>query len=69
LPVLRRRSGVSPAMFRVRGGSAIAVAALVLAVWLLAHSTRSEAIQATIAAALGLLIYLGYMLIIRVRET
>ena len=48
LPVLRRRSGVSPAMFRVRGGSAIAVAALVLAVWLLAHSTRTEAIQATI---------------------
>jgi amino acid transporter len=60
LPVLRRRSGVSPAMFRVRGGTLIAIAALVLAIWLLAHSTRTEAIQTTIAAAVGLLIYLVY---------
>jgi APA family basic amino acid/polyamine antiporter len=62
LPVLRRRSGVSPAMFRVRGGTVIAIAALVLAIWLLAHSTRTEAIQATIAGAVGLVIYFGYRL-------
>ncbi len=62
LPVLRRRSGVSPAMFRVRGGTVIAIAALILAVWLLAHSTRTEAIQAAIAAAVGFVIFLGYRL-------
>src|ERR1700730_9923184 len=64
LPVLRRRQGVSPALFRGRGGSAIAVAAFVLAIWLLAHSTRTEAIQAVIAAAVGLMVYLGYTLIV-----
>ncbi len=63
LPVLRRRSGVSSAMFRVSGGAAIAVAALILAVWLLAHSTRTEAIQATIAAAVGLMIYFAYRMV------
>src|SRR5258706_4385539 len=45
LPVLRRRSGVPVAMFKVRGGPIIAVAALILAVWLLANSTLREAIQ------------------------
>src|SRR2546422_6170282 len=62
LPVLRRSSGVSPAMFHVRGGTVIAIAALILAVWLLAHSTLAEAIQAMVAGALGLLIYLSYRL-------
>jgi len=68
LPVLRRRSGVSPAMFRVHGGTAIAIAALVLAIWLLAHSTRTEAIQATIAAGVGLLIYLVYRMVSKARS-
>jgi len=63
LPVLRRRSGVSPAMFRVRGGTVIAVAALVLAICLLSHRTRTVGIQATIAAAVGLLIYLVYRVV------
>ncbi len=62
LPVLRRRSGVSPALFRLRGGTVIAIAALLLAAWLLAHSTRIEAIQATLAAAVGFVIFLGYRL-------
>ncbi|HVS80974.1 MAG TPA: amino acid permease [Pyrinomonadaceae bacterium] len=60
LPVLRRRSGVPVAMFRVRGGTVIAIAALILSAWLLANSTRTEAIQATIAGAVGLMIYFGY---------
>jgi len=60
LPVLRRRSGVAVAMFKVRGGSIIAAAALVLAIWLLANSTLKEALQAGIAALVGLLIYSGY---------
>jgi len=60
LPVLRRRANVPAAMFRVRGGTIVAVAALILAVWLLANSTLKEARQAGIAALVGLVIYFGY---------
>ena len=62
LPVLRRRKSTAPAVFKVRAGPVVAVAALILSVWLLANSTLKEAIQAGIAAAVGLLIYLGYRL-------
>jgi amino acid transporter len=62
LPVLRRRQGVPAPMFKVRGGPIIAVAALILAAWLLANSTLREAVTATIAAALGMLVYLAYRL-------
>jgi basic amino acid/polyamine antiporter, APA family len=62
LPVLRRRKDASRALFKVRGGSIIAIAALILSAWLLLHSTLIEAIQATIAAAVGLAIYLSYRL-------
>jgi zinc transporter ZupT len=41
----------------------IAVLCLLLAVWLLANSTLREAIQATIAAAAGLFIYLTYRMV------
>jgi amino acid transporter len=60
LPVLRRKSDVPPAHFNLPGGVVIAVAALVLAAWLLMNSTLYEAIASAIAAAVGLLIYLGY---------
>ena len=60
LPVLRRKGSVPAAIFKVRGGPVIAVAALALSVWLLANSTLREAIQAAIAATVGLLIYLTY---------
>ena len=63
LPVLRRRKDLPPPAFRVRGGLIIAVAALILAVWLIANSTRTEAIQSLIAAAVGLAIYFVYRLI------
>jgi basic amino acid/polyamine antiporter, APA family len=62
LPVLRRRKGVPAPMFKVRGGPVIAVAALMLAVWLLANSTLREAVTATIAGAVGMVIYLSYRL-------
>jgi len=62
LPVLRRRSDVPKAMFRVPGGPVIAIAALLLAAWLLANSTVKEATQATIVAVVGLLIYASYRL-------
>jgi basic amino acid/polyamine antiporter, APA family len=63
LPALRRRKGVPAAMFHVRGGPIIAVAALVLAVWLLANSSLREAITALIAAAVGMLIYSAYRIV------
>src|SRR5437667_6163249 len=60
LPVWRRKGSGRAAIFKVRGGPVIAVAALALSVWLLANSTLREAIQAAIAATVGLLIYLTY---------
>ena len=53
LPVLRRRGDVPAAQFRLPGGSIIAIAALILAAWLLLNSTLYEAIATTIAAAVG----------------
>ncbi len=63
LPVLRRRAGVPAALFRVRGGPIIAVAALILAVWLLANSTLREAVTAVIAAAVGMVVYSAYRIV------
>lgn len=63
LPILRRRAGVPPALFRVRGGTMIAVAALILAVWLLANSTLKEAVTAVIAAAVGMAVYSAYRIV------
>lgn len=60
LPVLRRKSAAPAAHFRLRGGPVIAVAALVLAAWLLMNSTLYEAIATTTAAAVGFAIFLGY---------
>ncbi|MFN2493951.1 MAG: APC family permease [Pyrinomonadaceae bacterium] len=63
LIVFRRREGAPPAMFRLRGGTFIAVGALGLAVWLLWNSTFAEAKVAALAAAIGLVIYGSYQLI------
>ncbi len=60
LPVLRRKADAPAAHFRLRGGTVIAIAALILAGWLLANSTLYEAVATTIAAAVGFVIYLGY---------
>ncbi len=60
LPALRRKASVPAPIFRVRGGPIIAIVALILSAWLLANSTLAEAIQAAIAATVGLLIYLTY---------
>jgi APA family basic amino acid/polyamine antiporter len=60
LPVLRKRSDVPKALFRLPGGPIIAVASLVLAAWLLMNSTLYEAIAATMAATVGFAIFLVY---------
>lgn len=73
LPVLRKRSDAPRAHFRLPGGPVIALAALVLATWLLLNNFVSdifagkklwavEGIQTVIAAAAGLLLYLSYRL-------
>jgi amino acid transporter len=65
LPVLRRRSDAPPAHFKLPGGPVIAIAALVLATWLLMNSTLYEAVVSVIAAAVGFALYLTYRLAIK----
>ena len=60
LPVLRRKTDAPKAFFRLPGGPWIAMAALLLSAWLLANSTLREAIQAAIAAAVGIAIFASY---------
>jgi APA family basic amino acid/polyamine antiporter len=60
LPLLRRREQEMPAHFRVPGGNVVAGLALLLSIWLLAHSTWREARDATLAALLGLVVYYLY---------
>jgi APA family basic amino acid/polyamine antiporter len=60
LPVLRKRKDAPAAHFRLPGGPVVAVAALILAVWLLLNSTLYEGIATTIAATVGFAIYLLY---------
>jgi len=62
LPLLRQRQDTPKALFRLPGGVVIAGLSLILIVWLLANSTRQEAITAAIVAAVGLLIYFAHRL-------
>jgi amino acid transporter len=60
LPLLRRREDAPTAEFKVPGGEVIAFLVLILAAWLLSNSTLTEARDATIAAAAGLVVYFLY---------
>lgn len=60
VPVFRARRDAPAAMFRLPGGTAVAMLSLLLIVWLLLHSTRAEAEASAWAMAAGLLIYFGY---------
>jgi APA family basic amino acid/polyamine antiporter len=57
LIALRRRSDAPPALFKAPAGVAVALASLLLAVWLLSNSTWPDARDTAIAVALGLAIF------------
>jgi len=67
LPVFRARLEAPKAMFRLPGGTILAVLSLCLIVWLLLNATRNEVRATAYAAAAGLLIYLAYWLYKKVR--
>ena len=60
LPLFRRRADTPPAVFRLPGGTVIALLSLLLIAWLLGHSTLGEAQATAVAAGVGLLIYFTY---------
>jgi len=57
LPVLRARGEAPAAIFRLPGGTVVAVLSLLLIVWLLLNATLQEAIVATVVGGVGLAIY------------
>lgn len=67
LPTLRYKSKVQPALVRIPGGIVISVVAVLLSIWLLSNSTLVEGRDAAIAAAVGIVIYFGYRLMVRKR--
>jgi amino acid transporter len=60
LPILRKRGDVEEAKFRVRGGVAVSVLALLLCVWLLSSVSWGEGRDVAIALAAGMVLYLVY---------
>jgi APA family basic amino acid/polyamine antiporter len=62
LPVFRARRDTPRAMFRLPGGTIVAILSLLLIVWLLSNATLAEAKATAYAAAAGLLIYIAYWL-------
>jgi amino acid transporter len=62
LPVFRARGDAPAAMFRLPGGTIVAILSLLLIVWLLLNATLNEVRATAYAAAAGLLIYLAYWL-------
>jgi basic amino acid/polyamine antiporter, APA family len=69
LPLFRHRKDGPPAAFRLPGGTVIAILSLLLIVWLLAHSTKAEAIATAWAACVGLAIYIAYWIYLRTRSS
>jgi amino acid transporter len=67
LPVFRVRRDAPAAMFRLPGGTVIAILSLLLIVWLLLNATLNEVRATAYAAGAGLLIYLAYALYKRIR--
>jgi len=57
---LRRKPNAPPAAFTAPFGRLAAAAALILSLWLLSNSTRSDALTTVIAGAAGLLLFFGH---------
>jgi len=62
LPVFRARREVPKAMFRLPGGTIVAILSLLLIVWLVRNAPVNEVRATAYATAAGLLIYLAYWL-------
>jgi amino acid transporter len=62
LLVFRRKQDARPAMFKAPAGAAAAIAALLLAAWLLSNISLRDARDSALAAGVGLVIYFGYRL-------
>ena len=62
LIALRKSSDAPPALFKAPAGVALAIASLVLAVWLLSNSTLLDARDTAIAATIGIVIFFAYWL-------
>lgn len=62
LPVFRARNDVPAAVFRLPGGTIVAILSLLLILWLLFNSSLGEAEAAAWAAGAGLVIYFAYWL-------
>jgi amino acid transporter len=62
LPIFRARPETPKALFRLPGGTVIAILSFLLIVWLLLNATPQEAKASAIAAGIGLVIYFGHRL-------
>jgi amino acid transporter len=60
LPVLRRKSELRPPIIKVPAGIVIATVSVGLCIWLIASSTKREALTTAIAAGVGLVFYALY---------
>ena len=63
LIVLRRRDDLQPPLLKVPAGIPIALVSVGLCAWLVASSTRREALTAAVVAAVGLVVYALYKLL------
>ena len=68
LPVLRFKTNVQEARFKIRGGVLIAFVSLVVCVWLLLNSSWKEAYYVVMASSAGMIFYLSYQLSKKIRN-
>lgn len=58
LPALRKKKGIEPARYKIRGGIVVAILAFIICIWLLSHSTFNEIVQLVIAISVGAVLYM-----------
>lgn len=57
LPALRHKVSVPPPLFKLPGGIAISIIAVLLSIWLLSNATLVEARDSALAIVLGIIVY------------